>query len=183
MSTEKKQLVHVVVLMCCVACLSLVAFSQSSRTSNLKRDQAVVRRDKPSVYICLDRKTESEAWLRIHNNTVWTLQFQGGGRSSKLLTLSNGKRVAALSSGSLAFPEYRFESKSGGEVNYAWEDVHTVMFLPSGAYALFKVPANKFDSGLLFLQYVYEWELTGAVGSESNPPQHRVFNSGNKCDW
>lgn len=184
MRTNKNQVLYFVCLMCCAIYFSVDAHSQTRRATNLRRDEAVVRRDRPTVYICLDRKTERDVWLRIYNNTIWTTRFHGGGRDVKMFKLPDGTRVAALSNGATVSPEYRFESKqTGDEVDYSWGDVHSVIFLPSDTYALFKVPDSKFGSNLLFLEYTYEWEFTGAVGSESHAPQHRIYFSGNSCDW
>lgn len=171
-------------LICCAICFSVDVSAQNRRASNLKRDEAVIRRDMPTVYLCLDRKTDNDVWLRIYNNTIWTIRFPGEGKRSTLLKLPDGTNVAALSNGDIASPEYRFESKqTGGEVDYSWGDVHTSVFLPPNTYALFKVPSGKFDRNLLFLKYAYEWEFTGAVASESHPPRHRIYFSGNLCNW
>lgn len=180
----KNLLLYFIGPICCAICFSVDVCSQTRRASNLKRDEAVIRRDRPTVYLCLDRKTDNDVWLRIYNNTIWTTRFRGGGKMSTLLKLPDGTRVAALSNGDIASPEYRFESKqTGGEVDYSWGDIHSAIFLPSDTYALFKVPSGKFNSNLLFLEYAYEWEFTGAAGTESHPPRHRVYYSGNSCNW
>jgi hypothetical protein len=42
-------------------------------------------------------------------------------------------------------------------------------------YALFKTPASEFNSDLLFLEYEYEWEFTGAVAESHSPPSSSLF--------
>lgn len=184
MHRNNSRLLYLAAVTSCVMLFAVVVSSQTRTASNLRRDQAVIRRDRPTVYLCLDRKTDNDVWLKIYDNTIWTIRFAGGGKSSRLIDLPDGTRVGAFSNGAVASPEYRFESRqTGAEVDYSWGDVHTFAFLPSDNYVLFRVPASKFERNLLFLEYQYEWEFSGAVGSESNPPQHRVYFSGNSCTW
>lgn len=182
MNANRSKLQILSVLICCSVCV--VGNSQTRRASNLKRDEAVINRNRPTIYLCLERKTDRDISLRIYNNTIWMTRFPGQGKTSRLLELPDGTRVAAVSNGDVVSPQYRFESKQTGvERDYRWGDLHSVVFLPSDTYAVFKVPVESLKDDLLFLEYQYEWEFTGAVASESYPPRHRVYFSGNSCNW
>jgi hypothetical protein len=130
------------------------------------------------------RETESKdtagiLWLRIHNNTIWTIRFgaEKKGTFEKSLKLSNGKIIPGLTTESVAFPRYEIEAKKPRTESQIpkWGDFGTASWLPSNTSAVFSVPIKYINSGTLFLQYKYEWEFTGAIGDESHAPIHRVY--------
>jgi hypothetical protein len=173
--------------------------SQTKRAVDLTRDDVVIEPNKPTIYLCVVRKKEEEGsanllWLRVHNNTVWTIRFPAEkmGTLQKPLKLSNGKIIAGLTNRSTAFPRYDFEPKRiGDEIGGpAWGDVGTANWLPANTYSLFAVPTKYFKIGTLSLAYKYEWEFTGSIGDESHAPVHRIYLdlpdlsevSGHLCD-
>jgi hypothetical protein len=161
--------------------------SQINDAKKLSRDDIVVRRDRPTVYICVNRKTEKikkeqdtdVVWLRIYNNTIWTIRFRAKEEATakSVFSLSSGIRVAGLTNESIAFPCYEVEpNKTGAKTQGpVWGDFHNLSFLPSNTSASFSVPINYFKLGALYLQYNYEWEFVGAVANESDAPLHRVY--------
>jgi hypothetical protein len=112
----------------CFACLTFYiiccgknGFSQTEQSKRLTINDVTIARDKPTVYLCVDRelmKKKKEAkddnlWVRVYNNTIWTIKFQAvrPGTPPQLFELPNGKFMTALTNNSIAFPEYQFESK------------------------------------------------------------------------
>jgi hypothetical protein len=183
----------------CLLCWSAVVFPQAKRGSDLTRNDVVILRDKPSVYLCVSKKKkkqdEDSLWLEMHNNTIWTLRFRAERRGTleKPLRLSNGQNIAGLDNNSVFFPEYQFKRKKPADNQQsgpAWGDVETASWLPSNTSAIFSVPRNYFSGGTLYLEYKYEWEFTGAIADESHGPVHTVYldildisdPSGHICD-
>lgn len=180
-------------LLCCACllfgtlCCGGSVFAQTGKKINLTRNDVVIKRDKPTVYICIDRElmekkkevNDDSLWLRIYNNTIWIISFQAArpGTPPQLFKLPNGTIRTALTNESTAFPEYQFESKEGGDAmnKPKWGDVGTIDFLPPNISAAFKVPLKYFKDGALYLKYNYEWEFVGTIGHESNSPSHRVY--------
>jgi hypothetical protein len=172
-------------------CFSVLSFagngiSQTKRAKNLTRDDVVIKPNKASIYICVDRKLWKNKeggsdllWLRVHNNTIWTIRFRAErtGTSQKLLKLSNGKITPGLTNHSTAFPRYEFEPKKFGEQlsGPSWGDSGTANWLPTNTSSLFTVPAKYFKVGTLFLEYKYEWEFTGTIADESHGPAHKIY--------
>lgn len=164
------------------------AFAQAaSKPAGLTRNDVVLRPDKPTIYMCVDREltrakareSAGDLWLRIYNNTVWLIRFNAErmGTSAKVFRLSNGRNVPALTNESVAFPQFEFEPKAGksGTPQSLWGDTSTSNWLPSDTHAAFKVPAKYFKDEKLYLEFNYEWELTSSHGTESYAPTHRVF--------
>ena len=183
----------------CTLVFGLPVFCQAINNRTLTRDDVVVNRDKPTVYICADadlmnkdKEIGGDVWLRINNNTIWTIRFEAErmGTKQQLFKLPNGQKIAALSKASIAFPRYEIESKKTGEGLSLWGDVHTFNWLLSNNSAIFKVPGKYFKDNLLYIDIVYGWELVGTLARESNPPHHRVYFavhdsteiSGSKCN-
>lgn len=179
--TQFSFIVRVFVCGLCLLCLMGKVFPQSKKAKNLTRDDVVIKHDRPSIYLCAERSSQNDGvvWLRIANNTIWTIRFHAEKQATRQapLKLSNGKIIAGLTNQSVAFPRYEFESgardaKNGGPV---WSDFGTASWLPSNRSALFSVPVSQFELGMLYLEYKYEWEFTGAIADESHAPVHRVY--------
>ena len=161
-------------------------------TAGLRRDDVVIRKDRPSIYLCVDkelwqrRKADEDIWLRAYNNTVWAIRFDAEkmGTATRPLKLSNGNTVAALSNSSVSFPHFQVEQKGGGgkSTGSLWGDVATSNWLPSDTGARFKVPARYFKDGNLYLVYQYEWELIGIHARESHAPVHKIYLYGGDSD-
>ena len=85
-----------------------------SRATMLTRSDITVDPKLPTVFLSVEEsKTEnrSEVWIKLVNNTIWTIRFLGeqAGESTKLLELSNGAKVIGLQDGSISHPQYQFE--------------------------------------------------------------------------
>jgi hypothetical protein len=164
-----------------------LALSQVSTRTPLTRKQVVIRSDKPSVYLCVDGgprqgkagEDGDVLWLRIVNNTIWTIRFKAtrGGTEVRPLKLSNGTIVSGLTKKSAVDPHYQVEDARSGHRREgpSLGDVGTVNFLPSDISALFSVPDRYLKEGALFVEYKYEWEFIGTVAEESNSPVHRIY--------
>jgi hypothetical protein len=161
-------------------------FAQTSKDTTLTRDEVVIVRNKPSIYLCVDREllgknkeANNNLWLRINNNTIWTIRFKGENRGTlqQLIKLPTGTIIAGLSNDSIVSPQYQFESKKVGDELYLpkWGNMPTVNWLPSGTSVLFKVPKKYFNGSYLFIEYNYDWEFRGVLEHESDPPIHRVY--------
>lgn len=189
------RLLYFVWLTLCVCHLGIIASAQTG--VRLTREDVVIKDDKPSIYLCADTKSGrsvpaagADVWLKLFNNTVWTIRFnaQRAGAALTPLRLSNGRTVAALQDSSFSYPRYQLEPKSGGNGSSRplWGGVGTSSWLPSGKYMTFKVPSKYFKDHILFLEYKYEWEFVGTVGQESYSPTHRVYlslnSAGISCD-
>ncbi len=175
---------------------------QTKRAADLTRNDVVIKPNETSVYLCVDRELGNKRkkggsnllWLRVHNNTVWTIRFRAErmGTLSQPLKLSNGRIIPGLTNRSTAFPEYEFEPKKPGVQlgGPSWGDLGTANWLPSNTSSLFAVPTKYFKLGTLYLEYKYEWEFTGSIADESHAPIHRIYFdvadisevSGHLCD-
>jgi hypothetical protein len=162
-----------------------IVFAQKKTT--LTRADVVIESNKPSIFLCIDNNKNkdkiitdgSDVWLRIYNNTIWTIKFnaQQIGASTQKLKLSNGSIVRGLSNKTISYPNYEFESIKDNKISDMpqWSDITTANWLLSNNYTVFRVPSKLFENNLLFLGYKYEWELIGAAGQESYSPTHRVY--------
>jgi hypothetical protein len=85
---------------CLVTMFVGTAATQTDSVRRLLRDDIVIRRNQPTVYLCLDRPADGTGllWLRIANNTIWTLRFSAEKAATKQrpLRLSNGQTIAGL---------------------------------------------------------------------------------------
>ncbi|HKO60051.1 MAG TPA: hypothetical protein VJV03_02735 [Pyrinomonadaceae bacterium] len=174
--------VFVLRITACGLCLLLLggeSFSQNKKAKNLTRDDIVIKRHQPTIYLCFEKRPQNDSliWLRITNNTIWTIRFRAekSGTEQSPLKLSNGKIVAGLTKKSVAFPRYDFESSGKNNPRALWSGFGTASWLPSTALTVFSVPASQFNLGRLYLEYKYEWEFTGAIADESHAPVHRVY--------
>ena len=160
---------------------------QQTTPTSLTRKQVVVDQKKPSIYLCVNRggsngkaaHYQDVLWFRVFNNTIWTIRFpsSSGETNIKPLKLSQGKLVPGLTKLSVFVPHYQVEDAQthSRRLGPGWGDTSTVSFLPAGTSARFSVPKSYLKDSALFLEYKYEWELTGTVGDESYAPVHRVY--------
>jgi hypothetical protein len=164
--------------------LTATVWCQTKQNQDLTRNDIVIERDRPTVYICADtnlmkKNKGDDLWLRINNNTRWTIRFKSDrvGTKPQLYKLPTGKGVAALSKDSVAFPQYEIESKRTRQSDSLWGDVGTFSWLLSGNSTVFTVPKRYFKDNLLYIEFAYAWEFVETVGRESHAPQHRVYFS------
>src|SRR5207247_621974 len=115
-----------------IVALSSTSLSQTKQNRDLTRNDIVIQRDRPTIYICVDanvtkKNGSDDLWLKLNNNTIWTVRFESdrAGTKPQLHRLANGKSVAALSKDSIAFPRYEIESKDNRQSVSLWGDVGT----------------------------------------------------------
>jgi hypothetical protein len=183
---------NITLLIAIVITFTAITYGQESDINKISRGDVVIDKKKPTVYLCLEKALEksdraSEVSVRVINNTVWALQFitDRQGSPVEILKLSNGSIAPLLKDKAVFFPKYAFQKNNHAEVTDSGHgDTGTVSYLGSGRYATFKAAGKYLDSGLLFLDYHYEWEAIGVLGAESHSPLHRVYLEVNdsSCD-
>jgi len=156
--------------------------SFGQKENELTRSAVVIDQRKAHVYLCEEGplvKNRNNSRIRFVNNSVWTLSFfvEEGSRSQTLIKLSNGSNVAASESGSLVSPVFGFEAKTEKSVKHprTWPSLVQASYLRSGSFIRFDVPREIFKKFDIYIEYAYEWELTGPLATESHGPKHRVF--------
>lgn len=169
-----------IVFGCLVTVFAVTATTQTQNAKGLTRDDIVIQRNRATVYLCVDRPFDgnSDLWLKIANNTIWTIRFRAerAGTMQQSLRLSSGKIIAGLTNKSTAFPRYEFETADQPiSEGPRWGDFGTANWLPSGNSASFAVRVPHSQTGKLYLEYKYEWEFTSAIADESHGPSHRVY--------
>jgi hypothetical protein len=174
-------------LICFCFLVNFQTYAQSAKPAMLTRTDIVIDPKSPTVYLSVERATgskskiedSSEVWVKLVNNTVWTIKFlaEQSGEATQMLELSNGNRILALKHKSISVPQYGFESNASSDSSrkLMWGHLSNSNFLPSNTCTLFKVPAKYLRNGMLYLEYKYEWEIVGSAGQESYSPTHRVY--------
>jgi hypothetical protein len=102
-----------------LSCFGTILFAQSKKDTKLTRKDIIINLNKPTIFLCVDKDKNKkikitdndELWLRIYNNTVWTIKFnsQKMGIPTQKLKLSNGGIVGGLLNNSTTYPNYEFE--------------------------------------------------------------------------
>lgn len=147
-------------------------------------NDVIVNQNQPTVFICADNKrnTQNELltgnlWLRIENNTIWTIRFkaQSMGTKGQALQLPNGQRVVALTNQSESMPNYGLKSIDGRTDMNLWGNSTLLNWLPSNTSAAFKIPVSQLKHNILTLDFKYQWEIVGIVGQESAYVHHTVY--------
>lgn len=162
--------------------LPLNMFGQP-KESGLRKRQIYLNEEKPTVYITYERsgklkplyasESENRIWLRLHNNSRWSLLLAATGGDDK-----------AYGDVSLFYDidEIQSEINNSGELNKQNPPVgrplnHTfsVVQLPSGKSVLFSVPKEHIGKGLILkVRFAYEWEGDDSV-SANDEPKHYVY--------
>ena len=181
----------------------ITSISGQTSSKDLARQDIVLNKNKPTIYLCIDTKVKTESkdlssdfiWLQLHNNTIWALSFhseQGG--NSKLYKFPDGRTVPALEDKAVSTPQYEIENtklvddsdfmdsgknkterSTDNEPIIKWGDTAATSWLLSGNSTTFKIPKNYFSEGrLILVEYKYQWEMIGTGGYESYSPNHRV---------
>jgi len=183
-------------------------FSQQNGPS--KKADVVVSKGNPTVYITFERagtrkpmdagESERGIWLRLHNNTPWSISFCTPGlylgsriESYRLrdgrgaLGLREGVEILACH-GVEQVGYYESEETSNGGINinesvrvqnipvgYNRGHVFSTSWLPPGRSVILSVPREHLAKHLgVYLSFKYEWE-TAESDSGNNEPEHRVY--------
>ena len=121
--------------------------AQQKDAKSLIRSDVVLNSSQPSIFSCFEDAANfndsSSIWIRVVNNSIWTLQFPANARGSShaVQKLSNGRDVAMLAKGSIFYPDYGLVSDSRLRVITPISIyLGTNSFLPSNSSAVFSVP-------------------------------------------
>jgi hypothetical protein len=147
--------------------------------------------------------TFDAAWLRLRNNSRWSIELKAGNIYASPKTegydLQDGRTVAGITDGVEMDIEYDVEAERGYErvetekgTEYKFIDVQAPyikrlgvsfqVFLPPGRSVIFAVKREYLAKYLsVFVQYVYEWE-TSEKDSAFDEPRHRVYFSHYKLE-
>lgn len=160
--------------------MSKAIIAQSKSAKSLTKSDVILDPSRPSIFSCFENLTSnpdqsSSIWIRITNNSIWTLQFpaHNGGTSHDVQKLSNGREVAMLAKGAIFYPGYGVVSDSGRRViKLISIHVGTSSFLPSNSSAIFSISRRELKNGRLYLDFNYEWELNTVYQAT---PTHRLY--------
>lgn len=175
-------------------CLSTVGYAQHSKPRRVKTEVRLSR-NKPTVYITFERAGKREPleagesdegiWLRLHNNTRWTITFPAFGVPETLGEVGMFYEVEAIRN----IETYRDAPKSGESqrqeqaaqetpVGYRLGHVSSTVQLPPGDSIVFSVPREHLNKGLaLHLSFSYEWQNQDDVFAGRDPRTYVYFYS------
>ena len=131
-----------------------------------------VNASKPTIYLSFERLGQDDTvWLRLHNNSVWTIRFRTeSAYAGRDIMLSDGRQVKGLVDGLALAPEY-FVEHAIDRVTTNGKDwcTATKSWLPSGHSVVFSFPRRVLrEWEQIYVRFGYEWESSG------NDPEHRV---------
>jgi len=183
-------------------------FSQQDGPS--KKSDVVLSKGNPTIYITFERagtrkpmnagESEQGIWLRLHNNTPWSISFCTPGLylGSRIepYRLRDGRGALALREGveiqachgveQVGYYESEKTAQGGLNINessrvenipvgYNRGHVFSTSWLPPGHSVIFSVPSEHLAKHLgIYLSFKYEWE-TAENDSGNNEPEHRVY--------
>ncbi len=133
---------------------------------------------KPTVYLSFERYDgDNFIWLRLHNNSRWTISFRTDddfyGLVSDSSTWSAGRDAFGLLDGTKIKPKYMVERLPEQMPMDNQGCVSSKSWLPSGRSVVFEIPRKGFETfNKLRIPFTYEWE------TEGYEPEHRVTFEG-----
>jgi len=182
------------------------------RKPHLARRSVRILKAKPTVYITFVRfgkrepthnnESDEGVWLRVHNNTRWTLLFGGyGAYTAKDEEVSMFYGVEEVPKPRDRFiimpplpqrpifdrppvqaqptetPKVEKEEKDCDAPPGEWGiDVVGLIPLPPGKSLLFSVPLETLCKNLkIYIEYNYAWERKNYYDNYGDEPQHRVY--------
>jgi hypothetical protein len=179
---------------------STVGFSQAAPPCDASKD---VRIDKtnPGVYLTFERlgkavnpldtrlmepsdtakskQKGSDVWLRLHNNTCWTIQILTFSMYLPKRKLDEKpidwiKRAGYLENGAEISLDYDVEEKDG-QRHFSPFDSFSVSRIPPGVSVIFSVAREDLSNERsIFIDFNYSWEVDERGSTRTNEPQHRV---------
>jgi hypothetical protein len=179
---------------------STVAFAQSASPCDSSKD---VRIDKtnPGVYLTFERLGQavnpldtrlmepsntskskqkgSDVWLRLHNNTCWTIQILTFSmylpkRKSNETNIDWIKRAGALENDAEISLNYYVQEKDGRRL-FSPFNSFSVSRIPPGVSVIFSVAREALSNERsIFVDFNYSWEVDERGFARTNEPQHRV---------
>ncbi len=167
-------------LLVSLVCLSTV--SGLKQSSQDKGSSMLIRKDRPSVYIEFERsgkapplfegEKEERIWLRLYNNTKWTIEFcsfsvkdKYGGTGIVYEVKRNRATFATVGvdehrSGTSTLPEAKSQQgDTKTPQGYSTGDTCTPYSLASGKSVVFSLPREHLGKGL-YIEFEFwpEWE-------------------------
>jgi hypothetical protein len=161
--------------------LLLNSFGQAPNDTSLDFNSVRLDKNKPSIYITFERRGKRQplyegevdegVWLRLHNNTRWTVYLCTFGVENSYGDVGLFYSVERRS------PQYRM-ADSRIPLGYQPGHVCHMVNLEPGTSLLFSVPADHVAPGLkIRITFNFSWERYGNVLA-GNEPQHSVsFNA------
>lgn len=122
---------------------------------------------KPTIYLSFERfDSEKFIWLRLHNNSRWTISFRTEddfyGLAVDSSTWSAGRDAFGLIDGAKVKPKYAVESLPEQKKIDNLGCVSSTSWLSSGRSIVFRIPRDGFESfNKLRITFIYEWETEG----------------------
>ncbi|CAN5694191.1 hypothetical protein BH24ACI2_BH24ACI2_09950 [soil metagenome] len=128
----------------------------------------------PTIYLSFERYDgDNSIWLRLHNNSRWTISFRADddfyGLANDSSTWSVGRDAFGLLNGAKVKPKYAIERLPEQMPMDNLGCVSSESWLPSGRSVIFEIPRKGFETfNKLHITFKYEWETEGFE------PVHRV---------
>ena len=150
-------------------------FAQNERLGRIQENVRIIK-DKPTIYISFERLGRREplktgesnqgVWLRIHNNTNWSITFSAFGVPHSLGDMGVYYEIEAE-------PEI---SLSDVPIGYRPIDVYSTIVLHPKESVGFSVPREHLAKGLgIYVKFNYEWEKRKGYVNIEGEPEHRVY--------
>lgn len=156
------------------------AAQDQKSTVGLSRNDVIIDRAKPSIYLCRDRGKSDGSLMkprfRLTNNLVWAVMVESQKAADKLevFKLSNGTKVGAVAEGTVSYLSVLpISGDSDGAIDSPYRSSLTWLRAAGSTYFLIPEPIAK--SQELYIGFKYEWEIIGSAGFESYSPTHRVY--------
>lgn len=135
--------------------------SAQTRKPNSPSSDIRLSRDKPSVYISYERsgkrkplhvsESDEGIWLRLHNNTKWTIKFPVSGSLETHGDVGMFYTLEVVSE----LPDEVVDIPKGEELGHTYSPFE----LRGGESVLFSVPHEHLPKGIVLrVKFSYEWE-------------------------
>ncbi len=129
----------------------------------------------------LSTQAGDHIWLRISNNSIWTISFRTYGTytgpSPEMVEVSEGKFTFALPDGAEAGVSYSVRKENG---EYLPSGSHSAIlsWLPSGRSVIFSVDRKHLKKGrVVFVDFQYQWEADESYSYNREPIHRTQFHS------
>lgn len=179
---------------------STIGFSQAAPPCDASKD-ARIDKTNPGVYLSFERlgkavnpldtrlmepsdtdkskQKGSDVWLRLHNNTCWTIQILTFSmylpkRKPDEKPIDWIKRAGYLEDGAEISLDYDVEEKDGRRL-FSPFDSFSVSRIPPGVSVIFSAAREALSNERsIFIDFNYSWEVDERGFTRTNEPQHRV---------
>ena len=154
--------------------------AESEKNEQVQDTDVRLQKNKPTVYITFEYagkrqplhtdESNKGVWLRLHNNTIWPIRFQGFSVDDSFSTPAGIEKEAGVLYGIEVVGDY----KDGKAPIANRSHTHSIKSIPSGSSIVFSLPREHLATGLaIYVNYNFEWEVErGRI--RSGEPKHRV---------